>query len=51
MRLGMVSHLVIVSLRDVHAVDVAVLLLLEEPFLVLGLEDVSALVLESLIQA
>ncbi len=51
MRLGMVSHLVIVSLRDVHADDVAVLLLLEEPFLVLGLEDVSVLVLESLVQA
>ena len=43
-RFGMVSYLIIVSLGDVHVNNVPVLLLLEEPFLILGLEDVPSLV-------
>lgn len=49
MGFGVVSHLVVVTLWDVHADDVAVLLLLKKTLLVLRLENVPALLLQSLV--
>ncbi len=50
MGFGVVAQLVVVSFGNVHVDDVSVLLLLEEPFLVLRLENVPALILQSLVQ-
>ena len=48
MQFGVVAQLVVVALGDVQSDYLLVLLLLEEALLVLGLEDLAALVTEYL---